>query len=113
MRTANNLNEGIREANLTFLILAKNLILENRSEAINQLNITDDVVQILECLSTAQIVRLAESNSLVCRFPFDDRVVRQILSDYTSNPRGSGADESSGKKQLVNPLNFPKRGQLT
>ncbi|MEO5701546.1 MAG: flagellar transcriptional regulator FlhD [Casimicrobiaceae bacterium] len=78
MKTAQMLDD-IREANLTYLILAQRLIREDRIEAMFRLGISEEVADILAQLATAQIVKIAASNMLMCRFRFDDQVVWNLL----------------------------------
>ena len=71
--------DDIREANLTYLILAQRLIREDRSEAMFRLGVSEEVADILSNLATAQIVKIAASNMLMCRFRFDDEIVWNLL----------------------------------
>lgn len=74
-----NLLEEIREANLNYLLLAQHLIREDRDAAIYRLGIAEDVADVLERLSTSQLMRIAGSNTLLCRFRFDDRLILDLL----------------------------------
>ncbi|MDQ6620895.1 MAG: flagellar transcriptional regulator FlhD [Pseudomonadota bacterium] len=71
--------EDIREANLTYLILAQRLIREDRCEAMFRLGVSEEVADVLANLSTAQVVKIAASNMLMCRFRFDDEIVWNLL----------------------------------
>ena len=79
MKTEQMLDE-IREANLTYLILAQRLLREDRAEAMFRLGISEEVADIIASLSTAQIVKIAATNMLMCRFRFDDAVVWNLLT---------------------------------
>lgn len=79
MKTEHMLDE-IREANLTYLILAQRLLREDRAEAMFRLGISEEVADILSGLSTAQILKIAATNMLMCRFRFDDEVVWNLLT---------------------------------
>ena len=54
--------DDIREANLTYLILAQRLIREDRSEAMFRLGISEEVAEILANLATAQIVKIGRAH---------------------------------------------------
>ena len=41
-----------------------------------------DVADILERLSSGQIIKMATSNMLLCRFRLDDRVIMTMITDY-------------------------------
>ena len=79
----------IREANLSYLILAQHLIRKDRAEALYRLGISEDVAAILDGLTTAQILKIAASNMLMCRFRFDDQVVWKLLTNH-ERERGTG-----------------------
>lgn len=72
--------DEIREANLTYLILAQRLLREDRAEAQFRLGVSEEVGSILAGLTTAQLVKIAASNMLLCRFRFDDEVVWNLLA---------------------------------
>ena len=78
MKTEQLLDE-IRDANLSYLVLAQHLIRQDRAEALFRLGISEEVADVLEGLSTAQILKIAASNLLMCRFRFDDAVVWNLL----------------------------------
>ena len=81
MKTEQMMNE-IRDANLSYLMLAQSMVKEDRDTAIYRLGVSDDVADILERLSPAQVVRMAASNMLLFRFRFDDSLIVDMLSDY-------------------------------
>jgi flagellar transcriptional activator FlhD len=81
MKTEQMMNE-IREANLSYLMLAQSMVKEDRDTAMYRLGVSDDVADVLERLSPAQVVRMAGSNMLLFRFRFDDSIIVDMLSDY-------------------------------
>ena len=76
------LTNEIREANLSYLMLAQNMIREDRATAMYRLGVSDEVADILERLSPAQVVRMAASTMLLFRFRFDDSMIVDMLSDH-------------------------------
>ena len=74
------LNDEIRDANLTYLMLAQQLIRADRSEALYRLGLSGEVADILDSLTTAQVLRVASSNMLLARFRFDDSLVWSLLA---------------------------------
>lgn len=90
MRTE-QLMEQIREANLSYLMLAQTMIREDRNAAIYRLGISDDVANIIDRLSPAQLVRMAASNMLLFRFRFDDRLIVEMLSDHGAGKLMAGS----------------------
>ena len=83
------LNE-IREANLSYLMLAQNMIRADKDTAIFRLGISEEVANILEKLSPAQILRMASNNVLLFRFRFDDSMIVDMLSDYGNSKLMAG-----------------------
>jgi flagellar transcriptional activator FlhD len=79
MKTEQLLDE-IREANLTYLLLAQQMIRQDRPQALFRLGIGEHVADIVENLSTAQVLKIAGSNMLMCQFRFDDEIVWNLLT---------------------------------
>ena len=82
----------IREANLSYLMLAQNLIRTDREQALFRLGISEETADMVSMLSPAQIMRVASSNTLLCRIRVDDDMVWTLL---TNHGKGAGADSTS------------------
>lgn len=78
---ANQILDEIREINLSYMLLAKQMIREDKVSAMYRLGINQDVAEILDKLSSTQIIKMAASNMLLCRFRFDDRLIAEMLSN--------------------------------
>ena len=89
MKSTRLLDE-IRETNLSYLLLAQQLIREDRAEAIFRLGVSEEVADLIDQLTTAQVLRIASSNMLMCRFRFDDEVVWNLLTSHTKDRSVSG-----------------------
>jgi flagellar transcriptional activator FlhD len=77
----------IRETNLAYLLLAQQMIRMDKAAGIFRLGISEEVADILEQLSPGQILKMAASNMLLCRFRVDDRLLLGLLTDHgTSKP---------------------------
>ena len=74
----------IREANLTYLMLAQNLIRSDRAEALFRLGMSEDSADLIANLSPAQILKIASGNMLLCRFRVDDDIVWNLLTNHTT-----------------------------
>ena len=72
----------IREANMTYLMLAQNIIRVDRSEALFRLGMSEDAAELIASLSPAQIMKIASSNMLLCRFRVDDDIVWNLLTNH-------------------------------
>ena len=81
----------IREANLTYLMLAQTLIRQDKAEAVFRLGLNEDACDILGALSAAQVLKLASRNTLLCSFRVDDELVWSLLTNHSSNKIGNEA----------------------
>jgi flagellar transcriptional activator FlhD len=81
MKSEQLMNE-IREANLSYLMLAQSMIREDRAAAMYRLGVSEEVAGLIEGLTPAQVVRMAGSTMLLFRFRFDDTMIVDMLSDY-------------------------------
>jgi flagellar transcriptional activator FlhD len=79
------LTTEIREANMTYLMLAQNIIRKDKAEALFRLGISEDSATLIATLSPAQIMNIASSPMLLCRFRVDDDMVWSLLTNRTIN----------------------------
>ncbi len=82
----------IREANLSYLMLAQSLIRADRDQALFRLGISEDSAAMLALLSPAQMMKIASGNTLLCRFRMDDDLVWGLL---TNHGKGAANDTTS------------------
>ena len=81
----NQMLAEIREANLTYMMLAQSLIRQDRAEALFRLGLSEEAADLIGALSPAQIMKIASGNMLLCRFRADDEMVWQLLTNHTVN----------------------------
>lgn len=74
----------IREANMTYLMLAQNLIRQDKAEALFRLGMSEEAADMISTLSPAQIMRIASTNMLLCRFRVDDDMVWNLLTNHST-----------------------------
>jgi flagellar transcriptional activator FlhD len=74
----------IREANMTYLMLAQNLIRQDKAEALFRLGMSEEAADMISALSPAQIMRIAATNMLLCRFRVDDDMVWNLLTNHSA-----------------------------
>lgn len=79
---SNEIIREIREINLSYLLLAQQLVRESRAEAMVRLGVGNEVAEIINDLTPSQLSRLATSNMLLCRFRFDDHVILSALTHH-------------------------------
>jgi len=77
------LTQEIRDANLTYLMLAQNGIRKDKAQALFRLGISEESADMIAMLSPAQILKIAASPMLLCRFRVDDDMVWGLLTNHT------------------------------
>ena len=72
----------IREANLSYLMLAQSLIRTDRDQALYRLGVSEDTAMMIALLTPAQMMKIASGNTLLCRFRMDDELVWGLLTNH-------------------------------
>jgi flagellar transcriptional activator FlhD len=104
----NQILAEIREANLSYLMLAQSLIRSDREQALYRLGISEDTANTIGALTPAQTMKVAQSSTLLCRFRMDDELVWNLI---TSHGR-SAANESVGRLHAAILMPPPSRSRL-
>ena len=79
----------IREANLSYLMLAQSLVRADKEQALFRLGVSEETASLIGALTPAQMMKIATGNTLLCRFRMDDDLVWNLL---TSHGKGSAND---------------------
>lgn len=74
----------IYDINLSYLLLAQHLISKDKASAMFRLGISEDMATALGELTLPKMVKLAETNQLVCQFRFTDH---QTITRLTQDSR--------------------------
>jgi flagellar transcriptional activator FlhD len=74
----------IYDINLSYLLLAQRLISQDKASAMFRLGINEEMATTLGSLTLPQMVKLAETNQLVCQFRFDSH---QTITQLTQESR--------------------------
>jgi flagellar transcriptional activator FlhD len=72
----------IREANLSYLMLAQSLIRADRDQALYRLGVSEETANMIGMLTPAQMMKIASGNTLLCRFRMDDDIVWSLLTSH-------------------------------
>lgn len=81
----NDMLAEIREANLSYLMLAQQMIRSDKATAIFRLGISNDIADLIEGLNTSQLLKLAGTNMMLARFRFDDGAILGMLTTHTKD----------------------------
>ena len=82
----------IREANLSYLMLAQSLVRTDKDQALFRLGVSEETAALIGALTPAQMMKVATGNTLLCRFRMDDDMVWNLL---TSHGKGAANDGMS------------------
>ncbi len=82
MITNEQLMTEVREANMSYLMLAQHMLRDDREQAMYRLGLHEEVADMITMLTPGQILKIANSNMLMCRFRFDDDVVWSLLLSH-------------------------------
>jgi flagellar transcriptional activator FlhD len=88
MPTQLPMTEEIRRMNLSYLMLAQRLIRSDRTQAMFRLGLSEEATHLLGMLSTAQMMRLAGSDELICHMRIDDNLVWSLLTQHDTHTSG-------------------------
>ena len=72
----------IREANLSYLMLAQSLIRADRDQALFRLGISEESASMIGLLTPSQMMKIASGNTLLCKFRMDDDLVWGLLTNH-------------------------------
>ena len=78
----NQILAEIREANLSYLMLAQSLIRSDREQALFRLGVSEETANLIATLTPAQMMKIATGNTLLCRFRMDDDLVWGLLTSH-------------------------------
>lgn len=87
MLTNDYLSE-IRDVNLSYLMIAQQMIRQDRAEAIFRLGISGEIADLIASMSNAQVLKMAGCNVMLSRFRFNDAA---ILSTLLRDKAGAAA----------------------
>ncbi|MDQ2780518.1 MAG: flagellar transcriptional regulator FlhD [Pseudomonadota bacterium] len=90
--TAEQTLAEIREANLSYLMLAQSLVRQDLEQSLFRLGVNEDTAKLIGALTPAQMMKIATGNTLLCRFRMDDDMVWNLL---TSHGKGAANDGMS------------------
>ena len=88
--TADQILAEIREANLSYLMLAQSLIRTDRDEALYRLRVSEETATLIVMLKPAQMMKIAGGNTLLCRFRMDDDLVWSLLTSHGKSAANDG-----------------------
>jgi flagellar transcriptional activator FlhD len=88
--TSEQILAEIREANLSYLMLAQSLVRIDREQALFRLGVSEETATLIGALTPAQMMKIATGNTLLCRFRMDDDMVWNLLTNHGKGAANDG-----------------------
>jgi flagellar transcriptional activator FlhD len=88
--TSEQILAEIREANLSYLMLAQSLIRTDLEQALYRLGVSEETAKLIGTLSPAQMMKVAGGNTLLCRFRMNDDMVWNLLTNHGKGAANDG-----------------------
>jgi flagellar transcriptional activator FlhD len=79
------MHEEIKETNLSYMLLAQQMLHDDKASAIFRLGVSEELADLIIGLSPAQLLKMAASNMLLCCFRFDERLLLNMVTDYNKD----------------------------
>ena len=79
---AKQIHEEIKETNLSYMLLAQQMIRDDKASAAFRLGVSEEMAELVAGLSPAQLIKMAACNMLLCCFRFDERLLLNMITDY-------------------------------
>ena len=92
---ADQILSEIREANLSYLMLAQSLIRADKEQALYRLGISEESAALIALLSPAQMMKIASGNTLLCKFRMDDDDL--VWGLLTNHGKAGAANETTSR----------------
>jgi len=96
MITNQQLMQEIQETNMSYMMLAQHMLREDKDQAMYRLGLSEETADLMTQLTPGQVLKIAASNMLMCRFRFDDDVVWNLLTSHSKTVSQSGAPNVNG-----------------
>ncbi|MBC7623992.1 MAG: flagellar transcriptional regulator FlhD [Aeromicrobium sp.] len=96
MITNQLLMQEIQETNMSYLMLAQHMLREDKDQAMYRLGLSEETADMMTQLTPGQVLKIAASNMLMCRFRFDDDVVWNLLTSHSKSLAQNDSPNVSG-----------------
>jgi flagellar transcriptional activator FlhD len=83
--TANQIHSEIKDANLSYMLLAQQMIKDDKVSSIFRLGVSEEMADLIAGLTPAQILKMSSSNMMLYRFRFDERLLLNMISDFNKD----------------------------
>jgi len=102
------LQNEIRDTNLSYLLLAQAMIRKDKAQALFRLGLSPEVADIINQMSAQQMIKIAGRNQMMCTIRFDDELIWGLLTER----HGAGGTDQTADKLHASVLMAGKRPVL-
>jgi flagellar transcriptional activator FlhD len=85
IREESQIGEEIRDANLSYMLLAQQMVQNDKVSAIFRLGVSAEMADLIAGLTPAQILKMAASDMLLCRFRIDEHLLLNMVTDFNKD----------------------------
>jgi len=83
--TVNQMHSEIKDANLSYMLLAQQMIKDDKVSSIFRLGVSEEMANLIAGLTPAQMMKMASTNMMLCRLRFDERLLLNMISDFNKD----------------------------
>ena len=83
--TVNEMHSEIKDANLSYMLLAQQMIKDDKVSSIFRLGVSEEMASLIAALTPAQMFKMASTNMMLCRLRFDERLLLNMISDFNKD----------------------------
>ncbi len=110
METQKSLTNEIAEANLSYLILAQQMLRADKASALYRLGISEEVGDLIDELKPSQLLKIAQTGTLICQIRSADELVWGLFADHAKN--GDTTDRKSAEQMHAKVLVAGKHSEV-
>ncbi|SDH97606.1 flagellar transcriptional regulator FlhD [Paraburkholderia phenazinium] len=92
--------DSIREINLSYLMLAQQMLREDKAVGMCRLGLSAELADQIAGLSLAQILKLASADQLLCWFRFNDHAMLSALTQATKGMEVSRTHAAAAQREV-------------
>lgn len=81
----NQIQSEIKESNLSYMMLAQQMIKEDKVASIFRLGVSEEMADLIAGLTPAQTLKMASSSMMLYRFRFDERLLLNMITDINKD----------------------------
>jgi flagellar transcriptional activator FlhD len=95
------LQQEIKNVNLSFMQLSQQIIREDRARAVSSLGMSEEMADLVAGLSQSQLLKLSTANMFLCSFRFDDSLLLNLVGGYCKGVAAGKETQVARAAELV------------